>query len=283
MPRLRGCRPGAVAAADLPANIGPGAFAGTAEDYARYRPAYPAELLDALLSRTPGRTRLIDLACGPGRIALDLAGPFESVLAVDSEPEMVAVGARLAAKQAITNVIWLCFRAEDLTLPDASVDVVTVGEAFHRLDQALVLESSMRWLRPGGVIASMGSTGILQGQEPWQTAVSQLAREWTRDIFPQGWATSRPGAAAGPEAEATAMRHAGFRDVESRTFFVERIWTVDEIAGYLRTTSVCSRRVLGTRHAAFESALRDALLDMNPDGRFFERLEFGFTAGTRTD
>lgn len=267
--------------AQLPANLAPGAFAGTAEDYARYRPPYPAGLLSDLLSRVDGRTRMLDLACGPGRIALALAPQFESVLAVDSEPEMITTGERLAADRSIANIAWQCCRAEDLAQTSAFFDLITIGEAFHRLDQPLVLQSAMRWLRPGGAIASMGSTGLLQGREPWQLAVTALAREWTKDVFPDGWAQSRPGSATGPGAEAEAMRRAGFSNVESRAFVVEHTWTVDEIAGYLRTTSVCSRRVLGAQHAAFEAALRDALLGMNPDGRFFERLEFGYTAGQR--
>ncbi|MFN8616942.1 MAG: class I SAM-dependent methyltransferase [Dehalococcoidia bacterium] len=271
------------AGSELPANIAPNAFAGTAEDYARYRPPYPAGMVDDLLTRVSGRTRLLDLACGPGRIALALVSQFESVLAVDSEPEMVAVGQRLASERGIANVSWRVSRAEELTLPASSLDLITIGEAFHRLDQPEVLASAMRWLHPGGVIASMGSTGILQGREPWQTAVTELAREWTRDVFPDGWAQSRPGATAGPGAEAEAMRRAGFTGVESRTFTIDRTWTAAEIPGYLRTTSVCSRRVLGARHTAFESALRDALLAMNPDGLFFERMEFGYTAGQRPD
>ncbi len=266
---------------DLPANIAPAAFAGTAEDYAKYRPPYPAVLLDELLARLNARKRLLDLACGPGRIALALAGRFESVRAVDSEPEMVAVGARLAAERGVANVTWQCVRAEDLALEDASLDLVTIGEAFHRLDQAVVLARAMRWLQPGGCIASIGSTGILQGAEPWQQAVAELAREWTKDVFPQGWATARPGSAAGPEAEAVAMRHAGLVEVQSRTFVVEHTWNMDEIAGYLRTTSVCSARVLGPRHPAFEAALYDTLRALNPRGQFAEAMEFGLTAARR--
>ena len=52
------------------------AFAGTATYYARYRVPYPAALLQDLLARAglTGAGRLLDLPCGPGRIAL--AGIF---------------------------------------------------------------------------------------------------------------------------------------------------------------------------------------------------------------
>jgi trans-aconitate methyltransferase len=64
-----------------PANLLPGAFAGTATAYARYRPPYPRALLDDLLSRAAvaPNGRLLDLACGPGRVGLALAAEFETV------------------------------------------------------------------------------------------------------------------------------------------------------------------------------------------------------------
>src|SRR5262245_44082685 len=82
-----------------PVNLRPDAFAGAAEAYARYRPPYPRQMLDALLAEAGlgGGGVLLDLATGPGRIALDLAGNFDRVVAVDVEPEMIAVAASAAA------------------------------------------------------------------------------------------------------------------------------------------------------------------------------------------
>src|SRR5215813_11030659 len=48
------------------------AFAGTAPYYVRYRVPYPAELLQDLVARASltGKGRLLDLACGPGRVVV---------------------------------------------------------------------------------------------------------------------------------------------------------------------------------------------------------------------
>ena len=69
-------------------------FAGTARFYAAYRVPYPETLLDDLRNKAKvtGHGRLLDLACGPGRVALPLAPHFAEVLAVDQEPEMIEVG-----------------------------------------------------------------------------------------------------------------------------------------------------------------------------------------------
>ena len=84
-------------------------FAGTAEAYARYRPPYPVELLDDLRRRAgiTGNGRLLDLACGPGRVALPLATHFGKVWAVDQEPEMVEVGRALAKSRGPENIRWI--------------------------------------------------------------------------------------------------------------------------------------------------------------------------------
>jgi SAM-dependent methyltransferase len=266
---------------DSPANVSASAFAGTAEDYARYRPPYPVELLDHLLARLAGRRRLLDLACGPGRIAIACAAKFEQVWAVDSEPDMVDMGKQIAGQQGLTNIRWHRTPGEDLDAPSDAFDLITIGEAFHRLDQVRVLQLARRWLRPGGWIASLGSVGILSGNEEWQLAVADLARKWTREVFPKGWATSRPGSAAGPEAEAAALRNAAFTRVSSHTFVQPRTWNIEEIAGYLRSTSVCSSQILGERSAAFEAAVRRRLLELDPSGQYRERMEFGYTAGQR--
>ena len=75
-------------------NIPRDAFAGTAACYVRYRPSYPRKLLSDLLDRSgvTGRGRLLDLACGPGRVALDLASSFHEVRAIDLEPKMIEAG-----------------------------------------------------------------------------------------------------------------------------------------------------------------------------------------------
>ena len=53
----------------------PTAFTGTAAYYARYRPPYPEQFLLDLRARanTSGRGALLDVACGPGRVAIPMA------------------------------------------------------------------------------------------------------------------------------------------------------------------------------------------------------------------
>jgi SAM-dependent methyltransferase len=249
--------------------------------YQRHRVPYPAVLLEHLLARVSGRERLLDLACGPGRLALPLASSFGEVWAVDLEPEMITAGREEAERRAIANIRWQAGRAEDLVAPAASFDLIVIGEAFHRLDQRPVAALCTTWLKQGGGIATVGGGDMLYGAEPWQKIAGDCVREWTRDAFPQGWAHSAPGAGTGIAHHEQVLRDAGFRDVASFEFTAPHVWSIDSIIGYLRSTSVASARILGDKTANFDAALRSALLRHDQSGRYTEQIRFGYTFGQR--
>lgn len=51
-------------------------------------------------------------------------------------------------------------------------------------------------------------------------------------------------------------------------------WTADSLIGYLKSTSVASRRALGDRAGQFESELRTVLRESDPSGSYGETVEF---------
>src|SRR5258706_15668620 len=100
-----------------PPNLLPDAFAGAAVAYARYRPPYPEALLSDLLSRVASHGGLLDLACGPGRGALDLAGAFDTGWAVDLEPERVEIGQQEGARRGVSKVTRVVGAGEEMAAP----------------------------------------------------------------------------------------------------------------------------------------------------------------------
>jgi SAM-dependent methyltransferase len=262
-------------------NLQADAFAGTAAAYLRYRPPYPRALLADLVvvARLSKAPVLLDLACGPGRVALDLARHFERVWAIDLEPEMIATGREEAARRGIRNVCWLKGRAEAAAVAANSVDLITIGEAFHRLDQAVIVERAQAWLKPGGCIATLGTDGLLAGGEPWKELVGAVARRWMQLAYPGGWAKGRAGAALGPEGVERLLNGAGFVDVQRRLFEQLRTWSFEEIVGYMKSTSVCAEGALGAAFPAFEADLKAALNAEGPP--FQERLRCGYTLGRK--
>lgn len=264
-------------------NYGADAFVGTAPYYAKYRVAYPEALVRDLLVRAGvgGDGMLLDLGCGPGRVALALADSFRETWAVDPEPEMLEVGRQEAAKLGVNRVRWILGRAEELEAPAESFELVTVGAAFHRLDQEVVSRGMLRWLKPGGWVALMGDWGITSGKQPWQIIVRDTVIKWTGRVELGTGAVPKGKPEMGPEHDEGVLREAGFVEVASFPFLQPHEWTVRSILGYLYSTSVCSRRVLGAKADGFEADLTAALIKHDAGGIYREQARFGYTLGRK--
>lgn len=121
--------------------------AATAADYERARPSYPAEALAHVVGHGaigPGR-QVLDLAAGTGKLTRLLLPTGADVVAVEPVPAM-----RDQFTSGLPSVEVLDGTAEAVPLDDASVDVVTVAQAFHWFDPVKALAEIRRVLRPGG-------------------------------------------------------------------------------------------------------------------------------------
>lgn len=255
---------------DYPADL----FAGTAEYYARYRIAYPERLLQDLLERSgtssPGG-RLVDLACGTGEIALRLAPHFDEVLAVDQEPEMITVARRKADGAGVTNLRWTVGRAEDLDISPGSVDLVTIGNAFHRLDRRHVADQALAWLGPGRCLAVLGGNVPTTGNQPWQAITREVLARWTPTPTTE---RARPAGKTSPKlTHQDVLENAGFQDVREHQFPTPHQWSLDELLGYLRSTSF-AKGPLTDHPDDFEADLRRTLLAHDPSGEYRETIAF---------
>lgn len=266
--------------AETPPNLRPDAFQGAAGDYVRYRLPYPRALLDAFLDRAaiPATgARLIDLACGPGRVALAIAARFEEIWAVDLEPEMVEAGKREAARLGVRHVRWSVGRAEDLKAPAGAFDLVTCGEAFHRLDRPRVAAKVFRWLKPGGAIVTLGYESLLAGGARWRSVVAEAVDRYVGKPAQRAGGTPNPTPTEAISDQEADLRRAGFVALATERFETPHVWALDELLGNLRSTSVLSRHALGARQPEFEAELVAALAAIHASGRYAERVHCGYT------
>lgn len=257
----------------------PGAFVGTAEYYVKYRPPYPQALISDLVkrARVPRTGTLLDLACGTGRVVLALAPYVGEAWGVDLEPEMLAAAMQLDSRRPPESapIHWIEADAETFC-PPAPVDLITLGDAFHRLDQPKVARHALRWLNPGGALATLGCYNFMGGPEPWQRRVTGIMEEFTGRKLT---AASRPAPHTHPDE--AVLSAAGFQDVATHSFDHVQEWTVDALIGFLHSTSVCSHRVLAERAEEFDDRLRRALASLEPSGIFREVTRFGYTFGRK--
>lgn len=250
-------------------------YQGMAELYDTYRLAYPQELMSDLADRAgaDGTGRLLDLACGTGQVAFALRDRFAEIWAVDQEPGMIAVAARKAASDS-SRFRFLVGAAEDLDVPPATFDLVTVGTAFHRLRRDVVAASVRHWLRPGGHLALLWGDGPDAGHEPWQQTLQVVLQRWqdrngADQRIPSGYVAARRDR---PDREVLAA--AGFELTAIIEASVRHAWSLDEIAGFLAATSVLSRAALGRDADDFDTDLRDALRSCQPEEPYWQDVTF---------
>jgi|GEM_PF-383045 SAM-dependent methyltransferase len=262
----------------------PNAFVGTARYYTQHRPPYLKNLRDDLCTRARITTsgRLLDLGCGPGRAAIALAPSFSEVWAIDLEPEMIEVGREEAKRQGVANIRWLTERAEDLEAPSESFELITIGEAFHRLDQRLITQRAMTWLSPSGCLATMGGYDVFKGEAMWQKLGAEVKARWaSKRNLDRARSPDQPDLPRGPLHTPAVLQAAGFVDIENYEFKHPFIWTLDAIIGNIYSGSAWSQRVLDNQAEPFEADLRRTLLKYNPQGQYPTTLSFGYTSARR--
>jgi SAM-dependent methyltransferase len=136
------------------------------EHYARLAPKYDARW-DRYTQRTLSTAmrqidaalpaqhsgRLLDVACGTGRLAEMLLRqrPEVRIMGVDLSPEMIEVARHRMATAGDGRLEWHVAPAEDVPAADGSFDVVACNNAFHLIpDATAALREFHRVLKPGG-------------------------------------------------------------------------------------------------------------------------------------
>jgi len=125
-------------------------FSDRVDDYVRYRPGYPPEVLDLLRAECGLRPRHIvtDIASGTGMFTRLLLENGNSVFAVEPNAEMREMGIRLL--EPYNRLVSIAGTAEETTLGSASVDFVTAAQAAHWFDLPRARAEFARILRPEG-------------------------------------------------------------------------------------------------------------------------------------
>jgi demethylmenaquinone methyltransferase/2-methoxy-6-polyprenyl-1,4-benzoquinol methylase len=190
---------------------------------------WKAELIAAALSASPAPAMALDLACGTGDLAIDVARAVAGaqVVGVDASREMITLACgRIAAEPGNLASRVTAVPGDLGTLPaaTASADLVTAGYAFRNGPPlALSLAEAARVLKPGGIIATLDF--YRPASALWRTlflaylkaAGNVVGWWWHREPVVYGYIAESISVFVTADEFSAALRTAGFEPLECKT------------------------------------------------------------------
>ena len=254
-------------------------FRSTVRHYVAARPRYSPRLIDDLanVARLGGRSRVLDLGCGPGFLSIPLARHAGSVVGVDPDAAMLDA-ARAESEAAGVLVEWRLGSSYDLADDLAPLDLVVMGRSFHWMDRDATLTRLDQLVAPAGAVALVHTDSVSSREGAWMEIFDALREEFGR-VDDHRQHRRSPAWDRHP----VVLLRSPFSDVRGISVFERRVSTIDELIARALSHSGSSPAVLGDRRAPFEAALRERLLALCPDGLFPETVQSSATIARRPD
>jgi len=206
-------------------------FSSHASVYAQFRPVYPQELYDFVFSLIPERRLAWDCGCGNGQVAGVLAGHFSQVVATDISQKQL----EHAVKK--PNINYQLAPAENASIPDDSVDLVTVAQAIHWFDFDKFYAKVYRVCKPGAHVA-IWCYSMLKVNKEVDAIILHLYAETLGDQY---W---------DPERHYVDEQYQTipfpFEEITAPPFEIRVSWTPDHLIGYLNSWSAVQHYIRDT-------------------------------------
>ena len=214
-------------------------FSTQAELYAKYRPVYPSELFDFILSFVQRKDAALDCATGNGQVARILAPQFRRVCAVDISENQLSHAVRL------DNIEYSVCRAEQTPFGDNCFDLITVAQAYHWFDGSHFCREATRVARSGAIVA-IWVYDLAYSNSP----IDKIVQHWNFDILSPYWEQER---------KHVYTHYANlpfeFERIPSPEFQIVVDWTCDELVGHLRTWSALQKMKQQVGDGAFREVV----------------------------
>lgn len=228
----------------------PDHFSSIAATYARHRPTYPAELFDWIAGMAPARNAVWDCGAGSGQATLALAERFDRVVGTDASAE------QLSQASAHPRITWRVAATEESGLDPASMDAVTIAQALHWFDLPRFWVEVRRVLRPAGVIVAW-SYGIAFLED---TAITNILHDFHDNVVGAYWPIER-----GLVDARYQSINFPFARLSPPALDLRATWTLEQLAGYLRSWSA-TRRYVEKNGTDPVTPLNETLRDVWGDG-----------------
>ena len=203
-------------------------FSQQANAYAKYRPDYPVELYDFILSKVEQRDAAWDCGTGNGQTAKELAKHFKRVFATDISEKQIQQAYRA------DNIFYSIQPAEKTDFENSQFDLITVSQALHWFDVNKFYPEVKRVAKSGAWIAV------------WMYSLANISPEinklvnikYYKETLGSYWDYERKFV----DDNYTTLPFP-FREIQCPLFKIQFEWTLDEWEGYLNTWSALQKFV----------------------------------------
>ena len=246
-------------------------FRTAAQHYLRGRLEYAPMLIDdvAVFIGLERVHRVMDLGCGPGQLALAFAPKAAEVVALDPEPVMLGIARERAAAAGIP-IRFIQGGSNDLTEALGRFHLVTIGRAFHWMDQKATLAMLDRLLDASGAVALFGDRHVDAEENAWREPYQALLRQYGADDTTHPKRTVKKGAYT---HEAT-MLASPFQRLERIAVIERRHTPVETFVDRAFSQSSTAPDRLGPDRAASLAGDVSALMQAHArDGQIVELIE----------
>jgi ubiquinone/menaquinone biosynthesis C-methylase UbiE len=196
-------------------------FSQDSKQYAQFRPRYPKDLFDHLLSLVKEKNTAWDCGTGNGQVAGVLADHFTNVYATDISQQQINEAIKLP------NIFYSVQPAEKTSFHEKEFDLITVAQAIHWFRFDDFYAEVKRTLKPGGIIAVIGY-GPIQTIKPLQ----EIIDHFYKNIIGSYWDAERHYI-----DELYQTIPFPFEEITMPVFTMSYQWTLVQLTGYLGTWS----------------------------------------------
>ena len=200
-------------------------FSGHASSYSKYRPVYPPKLFEFLNSIVSNHENAWDCATGSGQAAIALSPFFKQIYASDASAEQIKHAVRSG------NIEYIVASAEHSTIPDNSMDLITVAQAAHWFNHEKAYEEITRVAKANSIIA-IWTYGLCSINEK----IDSLLLEYYNGIVGPYWPPERKY--IDDKYETLPFP---FEKIKTPQFKIENQWNWEDMKNYLMTWSATQR------------------------------------------
>jgi len=203
-------------------------FSTQSNDYKKFRPEYPSEMIDFIVSKCTAKDAAWDCATGTGQVATMLSSHFNKIIATDASEKQIA------AATPVHNIEYKISTAENSGLPDNYFDLITVAQAAHWFNLPKFYEEVKRVAKPNAVLAVWGYANHTINPE-----IDAVVWKLYHDILNDYWPKERFIVEQGYKDIMLP-----FKKIDAPSFSITKNVNLPQLLGYLFTWSATQQYIL---------------------------------------